>query len=106
MAQTKSKGAKPAAKSTKKAAQPKQEEKRIYFKQADFPQISLQQAQKIASSLVDNFAGDSGSPPDVALALGISPTSSVWQSLAGASIAYGLTDGGINANVIKLTALG
>ena len=33
------------------------------------------------------------SPPDVALALGISPTS----SRCGASIAYGLTDGGINA---------
>ena len=31
--------------------------KRTYFKQADFPQTDLQQAQKIASALVDNFAG-------------------------------------------------
>ena len=71
-----------------------------------FPQTTLQQAQKIASALVDNFASDSGSPPDVALALGISPTSSGWPMLAGASIAYGLTDGGVNANVMKLTSLG
>ena len=81
-------------------------EKRIYFKQADFPVSTLQQAQKIASALVDNFAGKEGSPPDIALAIGISPTSSGWQHLAGSSIAYGLTDGGVNANAIKLTPLG
>jgi hypothetical protein len=81
-------------------------EKGVYFKQADFPQVSLQQAQKIASALMDNFAGKSGSPPDVALAIGISPTSSGWRLLTGSSIAYGLTEGGFNANTIKLTALG
>jgi hypothetical protein len=32
-------------------------DKRTYFKQADFPQSTLQQAQKLASALVDNFAG-------------------------------------------------
>ena len=106
MAQSKGKTAKPIAKSPKKSASSKVDEKRVYFKQADFPQTTLQQAQKIASTLVDNFASDSGSPPDVALALGISPTSSVWPALTGASIAYGLTDGGVNANVIKLTSLG
>lgn len=80
--------------------------KRTYFRQADFPQTTLQQAQKIASALVDNFAGRDGPPPDIALAIGISPTSSAWPPLAGSSIAYGLTDGGVNANTIKLTALG
>ncbi|HTT10486.1 MAG TPA: TIR domain-containing protein [Burkholderiaceae bacterium] len=84
----------------------KVEDKRVYFKQTDFPQTTLQEAQKLAAGLVDNFAGDSASPPDVALALGISPTSSNWPTLAGASIAYGLTEGGVNANVIKLTPLG
>src|SRR5262249_38163580 len=44
--------------------------------------------------------------PDIALAIGISPTSSGWRDLAGSSIAYGLTDGGVNANAIKLTPLG
>lgn len=80
--------------------------KRTYFKQADFPQTDLQQAQKIASALVDNFAGKEGSPPDIALAIGISPTSSAWAPLAGSSVAYGLTDGGVNASLIKLTDLG
>ncbi len=106
MVQKKAKGATGSSKVTKKAAAPKIEDKRVYFKQTDFPQTTLQQAQKLASALVDNFAGDSGSPPDVALALGISPTSSGWQTLAGASIAYGLTDGGVNANCMKLTSLG
>lgn len=106
MAQSTEKTAKAGQKPAKKVAPVKAEEKRVYFKQADFPQSTLQQAQRIASALVDDFAGDSGSPPDVALSLGISPTSSSWQTLSGASIAYGLTDGGVNANVIKLTSLG
>lgn len=80
--------------------------KRTYFRQADFPQTDLQQAQKVASALVDNFAGKEGAPPDIALAIGISPTSSAWAPLTGSAIAYGLTDGGVNANTIKLTALG
>ena len=100
MAQKKSNPAKP------KTRHARVNEKRSYFKQADFPQTTLQQAQKIASAIVDNFAGDGGSPPDIALALGISPTSSAWPALAGSSIAYGLTDGGVNANKIKLTPLG
>jgi predicted nucleotide-binding protein len=80
--------------------------KRTYFKQADFPQTTLQQAQKIASAIVDNFAGVGASPPDIALAVGISPTSSAWPPIAGASVAYGLTAGGVNADTISLTPLG
>lgn len=85
---------------------PQKKEKRVYFKQADFPQSSLQQAQRIPSALVDNFGAKEGSPPDIALSIEISPTSSAWPNLAGSSIAYGLTDGGTNASVIKLTPLG
>lgn len=85
---------------------PQKKEKRVYFKQADFPQSSLQQAQKIASALVDNFGAKEGSPPDIAMSMDISPTSSSWRDLTGSSIAYGLTDGGVNASVIKLTQLG
>src|SRR6266852_5183021 len=90
------------ASSTERAAA----EKRTYFKQADFPQTTLQQAQKIASALVDNFAGKDGSPPDIALAIGISPTTHDWPALAGSSIAYGPTEGGVNATSIKLVPLG
>ena len=99
MAQTTSKKTKNAEKSAITATT----EKRAYFKQADFPQTTLQQAQQIASAIVDNFAGEGGSPPDIALALGISPTSSAWPALTGASVAYGLTAGGYNANIIKMT---
>jgi len=81
-------------------------DKRTYFRQADFPQSTLQQAQKIASALVDNFAGKEGSPPDVALAIGVSPTSSAWPNMASSSVAYGLTDGSVSAQTIKLTPLG
>lgn len=94
---------KAAAKKVQEAAQPAG---RSYFKQSDFPQASLQQAQKIAATIMDNFAGDGGSPPDIALALGISPTSSAWPLLAGASIAYGLTNGGVNAGKMTITELG
>ena len=90
----------------KPAAVPAERAKRVYFSQSDFPQTTLQQAQKVASALLDNFAGESGSPPDVALSIGISPSGSGWRMLTGSSIAYGLTEGGFNANAIKLTALG
>jgi predicted nucleotide-binding protein len=90
----------------KKPVLPTDSPDEAYFKQADFPQVALQHAQKIASAIMDEFAGDSGSPPDIAISLGISPTSSAWQALTGAAIAYGLTDGGVNANIIKLTSLG
>ena len=59
------------------------EEKRTYFNQSDFPRETLQQAMRIASALIDNFAGRDGSPPDIALAIGVSPTSSNWPVLAG-----------------------
>jgi len=55
MAQNKGKAAKPAEKSPKKTVPTKVEDKRVYFKQADFPQTTLQQAQRIASAIVDNF---------------------------------------------------
>jgi hypothetical protein len=98
----KTKGAKP-----KKAVAAASTSGRInYFKQTDFPQFTLQQAQRIATAIVDNFAGASASPPDIAIAMNVSPSSSAWRALAGASIAYGLTEGGHNANEIKLAPLG
>ena len=57
----------------KKAVAPAQPAGRIYFKQSDFPLVSLQQAQKIASAIMDNFAGDGGSPPDIALLSALVP---------------------------------
>ena len=94
------------AATTKSNGGVKQESKRVYFKQTDFPLTTLQEAQKIAAALINDFGGKEGSPPDIALAAKISPTSSSWSTITGSSIAYGLSDGGINAAVIKLTELG
>lgn len=93
-------------KATPKKAADAIEAKRAYFRQADFPLFTLQECQRIAGALIDNFGGRDGSPPDVALAIGNSPTSSTWRDMAGAAIAYGLTDGGPQAAVIKLLPLG
>jgi len=75
-------------------------------KQADLPAVPLQQALRIANGLMNDFAGRSAAPHDVAFAIGMSPTSGPWRALCAASIAYGLTEGGYNANEIKLTQLG
>ena len=75
----------------KKIPDPVQPAGRNYFKQSEFPLVSLQQAQKIAAAIVDNFAGEGGISAGRSPCDWISPTSSAWQSLAGASIAYGLT---------------
>lgn len=81
-------------------------EKSVRISQADIPGRSLSDGIAIAQALYDNFAGKSAAPHDIALALDISPTSSAWRTLTGAAIAYGLTNGGCNADVIELTDLG
>src|SRR5688572_13436613 len=93
---------------SKKAAREseKHESRGIRFLQTELPLTTLQDAARIASALIDNYGGNPTLPPDVAVALGISPTSSGWRNLCGSSIAYGLTDGGWNAEVITLQPLG
>jgi predicted nucleotide-binding protein len=88
------------------STKPKARTTKPHFSQSDFPQRTLQEAQKIASCLMDSYAGDKATPPDVALGINISPTSENWKILSGSSIAYGLTEGGPNADFISLTTLG
>lgn len=80
--------------------------KRAYVSQAEIPKHSLLEVVALAQSLQDNFAGKNAPPHQLAGALDISPTSSKWQSLSGAGVAYGLTDGAYNAHDISLTPLG
>lgn len=80
--------------------------KRSRISQSDFPNISLEDALRIAKGLWDNYAGKGAAPHNVAMALDLSPTSGGWRNLCGASIAYGLTEGGYNASEIVLTELG
>ena len=74
--------------------------------QNDLPLFPVEEALRIARALHDHCAGSSTAPVDVAIAVGIKPTSSNWRYLTGASIGYGLTDGASNAKAISLTELG
>lgn len=84
----------------------KDKKKRTYISQSDVPKMALRDSLKIAEALRDDFAGRAAQPHQLALAVDVSPTSSNWQRLCGASIAYGLTSGGYNASEISLTDLG
>jgi len=80
--------------------------KRTKLSQKEFPRETLAKALIIAEAIWENFAGKGAAPHDIALALDLSPTSGGWRNLCGTSIAYGLTEGGYNANEITLTDLG
>lgn len=80
--------------------------KRTRISQGDVPAYPLDQALRIAQALVDNYASQPAKPLEVAAAMDMSPSSGPFRTLTGASIAYGLTEGGYNASEIALTELG
>jgi len=63
-----------------------------------FPSVSFFQALRIAQAIWDELAGEGGRPIDVAAAMKIQPSGGAWPSICGAAIAFGLTEGGCNAN--------
>lgn len=77
-----------------------------YLSQSDVPKHSFAKALEVARAIQDNYAGHPTTPLQVAKAMDISPTSSNWQELPGSSLAYGLTTGSYNAQLIGLTDLG
>src|SRR2546430_1510877 len=79
---------------------------RKYVSQADVPAYSLGDALRVASAISENFGKAPTRPLRVAQAMNVSPQSSVFKVICGASIAYGLTEGGYNAAEVSLTALG
>ncbi len=79
---------------------------RKVFRQSDLPKATLQEAISVAQAIWDQFAGKETNPLFVAQALNISPTSSNWRTLSGASVAYGLITGGYNSKLMGLTELG
>jgi len=88
------------------ARQPESDEKRKYLSQGDVPSAGLDQALKVARAIADNYGKNPTKPLRVAQALGIQPSSGGFRMICGASIAYGLTDGGCNSEQIALTPLG
>ncbi len=92
-------------KTVKTGDQPAPKKKRKYLSQADVPSVSLEKALRVSRAIIDNYGSDPAKPLDVASALGIQPTTGVFRTLCGASIAYGLTTGGYNASSIELQPL-
>lgn len=86
-------------------AAPENDGKRHYLSQGDVPAYSLTQVLKIAQAISDNYGKNPTKPLRVAEALGLSPGSSYFRTLCGASIAYGLTEGGYNTELIAITPL-
>lgn len=82
------------------------DQEKANLSQGEFPRYSLEKSLPIARALYDEFGGRSATPHDVAIAINMAPTSGTWRNLCGASVAYGLTDGGYNAKEITLTPLG
>ena len=74
--------------------------------QSDIPSVSLEQALRVPVAIAENYAKSPTRPFDLAAALNMTPTSGPFRQLCGAAIGYGLTDGGPNAPLISLTALG
>lgn len=94
----------PAPKEPPKAAQPAK--KRAYLKQSDVPEFGLEEAIRAARVIVEQYGRQPTTPADVALALGILPKGRHFEGLTGSSIAYGLTEGGAQAETISVTPLG
>jgi len=79
--------------------------KRTYLKQTDVPSASLDEALRLPTALFDHYAGKPTQPLFVAKALNIDPKGSQLIVLSGASIAFGLTEGGAQAATIAVTEL-
>lgn len=88
----------------KKEAPPKK--KIVRISQTDVPAHSLEDSLRVSRAIYENYGGDPTKPFDVAAAMDLKPGSSQFKMLTGASIAYGLTDGGYNASEISITNLG
>lgn len=86
--------------------QSEQKDGRTSLSQSLLPSYSLEKSLAIAQTLYDNFGSKAVAPLAIAQALGLSPTSSSWRMLCGASIAFGLTSGGYNAKEIGLAPVG
>src|SRR5688500_15310216 len=80
-------------------------ERKSRVSQSDVPAYSLDEALRVAGAIAENYAFSAVKPLHLAAALSLSPTSSYFRMLCGTAIAYGLTEGGYNANEIVPTSL-
>ncbi len=94
-------------KKTNKEKSPKEKgQKRQYLKQSHVPSCSISDALRVAKAIAENYGSKPTIPLKVAKALDLEPRASPFKMLTGASIAYGITEGGYNAEKIIITDLG
>lgn len=79
---------------------------RNYVSQADVPRHTIDEALRVARAISDEYGKQPTRPLDVAAAMGMKPSTGLFKMLTGASIAYGFTEGGAQADDISLTAVG
>lgn len=79
--------------------------KRTYLKQTDVPSATLDEALRLPTAIFEHYAGKPTQPLFVAKALNIDPKGSQLKVLSGASIAFGLIEGGAQAATIGVTEL-
>lgn len=96
---------KPASAETVTAA-PQPTGRQVQVSQSDVPSYSLAEALRIPLAIADNYAAKPTRTIDVAGALNMTPGSSHFRQLAGASVAYGLTTGSAFTAEISITPLG
>jgi predicted nucleotide-binding protein len=80
-------------------------QKRTRVSQADIPAYSLDEAMRVPRAIVDHYNSKPTTPLKVAAAMKIGPNASQFKMLTGAAIAYGLTEGGAQSDLITLTPL-
>ncbi|MBI3527786.1 MAG: nucleotide-binding protein [Betaproteobacteria bacterium] len=74
--------------------------------QTDVPSYSLAEAIRVPQAIADSYGKNPTKPLRVAEGMNLSPGSSFFRVLTGTAIAYGLTEGGYNSDVIAITPLG
>jgi predicted nucleotide-binding protein len=79
--------------------------KRSYLKQSDVPSGSLDDALRMPEAILDHYGGKPTTPLHLAKALNVDPKGSQIRVLSGASIAFGLIEGGAQAASISVTEL-
>lgn len=79
--------------------------KRSYLKQSDVPSASLEEALRVPNAILEHYAGAATTPFNIAKALDLDPKGSQLRLVTGASIAFGLTEGGAQSSEITITDL-
>lgn len=96
-----------ASKNTKSEPSTKAPKKRrARLSQSDVPGYPVREAVRVPQAIRDEYGKEPTRPLGVAMALKMTPTGGTFRAITGASVAYGLTDGAAQSELVSLTDLG